>query len=247
MPERLHPVRLLVLLLLLAGPLPVRAEQVALVIGIGAYRGLPPLPNARSDAELLAQALRARGFHVLERLDPDRRALIRALAELRIRAAAAELVLIFFAGHGYEDGGGHMLLPADAGASGRDGHAVPLSVLLRAISDRPRQKILLIDACRDLPDFRPGPARRAAHPVAAAGAHIEFSAQHGAPAFDGREGVSPFAQAWSGVLRGPLTGLDDMVRAARLHVIRVTGGVQIPWSRSSLVRPVRLPPPAPSG
>ena len=55
--------------------------RLALVIGNGAYRNAPPLPNPANDAHAVAKTLREIGFHVIEATDLDRTGMERALLD----------------------------------------------------------------------------------------------------------------------------------------------------------------------
>lgn len=230
------------------------AERTAVVFGVGRYDNGPPLANAEADARAIAAALAARGFETELFMNPTRAEILRALAVLRLRSESAELAVIWFSGHGVWAGGGQLLLPSDARfhPEGLARSAVPLEVLVRAIADRPRQKLIFVDACRELPGLDPaaGAGLAWAGPAGAglAGLRIEFASQPGAPAFDGAGQLSPFAAAWVRALAEGPPDLESASRKVRLEVIRATGGVQIPWSRSSLLRPILLLPGAgPSG
>src|SRR4051794_38730824 len=89
-------------------------KRIALVIGIGAYQSAPELPNPPRDARAVAQALRGAGFQVEEVIDPGNRSFATALRGFGIRAAQADVAVIFYAGHGMQVGGQNYLIPADA-------------------------------------------------------------------------------------------------------------------------------------
>ena len=89
----------------------------ALVIGIDNYtNGWPRLTNAVKDARLVAKALREKGFEVTLRTNLKAAEMERAFKEFYIikgEKADARLFL-WFAGHGYTEGGEGYLVPADA-------------------------------------------------------------------------------------------------------------------------------------
>lgn len=227
------------------------AERVALVLGIGSYGQGYDLPNAVTDARGVAAAFQARGYKVYLYEDLDRRGILMALARLRLDAGDADTVAVYVASHGMSLGGDHVILPAGTPATveGIASNGVPLRVVARALADRPRQKLILVDACRTLPgvaaaDITVPDTRLAGQ----AGLHVEFAAQPGGIAYGGSAGSSPFALAWIDVLRHGPVDLDDAARAVRFAVVRATGGRQVPWSRSSLMRPFYLYGPSdPSG
>lgn len=103
----------------------------ALVIGAIAYPGAE-LDNAVGDAGRMADALRARCFSVSIVLDPDPAAIDIALAAFRPTVQAAELALIYLAGHDVERHGRGYFLPIDFGFS-------PTAASLRySAASRPR-------------------------------------------------------------------------------------------------------------
>jgi hypothetical protein len=76
----------------------------ALVIGINAYKNLPKLEMAVSDASAVADLLRQKyGFEVTLLLNPGRTEVIRALDMLRGELTDADNLLFYYAGHGVLD------------------------------------------------------------------------------------------------------------------------------------------------
>ena len=224
-----------------ATPRPGRARRVCLSVGISHYRAGPALPSALPDARLIARGLSAAGFAAYLLEDPTQEELLLALAALRLQAARAELAVIYVAGHGFMCGGQGHVLPADAPFDGTG--ALPESLLLQAISDQPRQRVLFLDTCRETAPVRPAdPACPVAAPHSLGGVHVGYATQPGAPALDGADGHSPFARALYRLLQRPGLDLGELSRQLRLDVLRETQGRQIPWERSSLLAPVTLNP-----
>lgn len=223
---------------LLAGP-----RQLAVVISAAHYAHLPDLPNAGADAAGVAASLRRAGYRTVVLQPQTRSGLLRQLARLRLAAADAQQVVVYYAGHGLQSGGrAYMLLPGFApGEDGRQQEMVPVSALLKAFSDRPRQKIILFDACRSPPALAGlKPFADAAAPLPA-GALLAFASQPGAPAWDGAAGNGPFAAALMAELgRGPQS-FETLLRRVRIRVVAATGGLQVPWQRSALLREALLP------
>ena len=91
--------RLLILLVLavvpmmqaFAQPSAVPERRVAFVIGIGAYKNAPKLPNPVSDARAIGDSLRRLNFDVEEVYDPDFRELTRSLRAFGIKAQQADV------------------------------------------------------------------------------------------------------------------------------------------------------------
>jgi uncharacterized caspase-like protein len=99
--------------------------RAALVFGADRYETIRPLGNAGADARAVGEALAALGFAVTFEQDRDLRRMRRALEDFATDAAGAEVVVIFYAGHGIEIAGENRLLPVDADASSLQSRAIP--------------------------------------------------------------------------------------------------------------------------
>ena len=85
-------------------------------MAVDAYKNVRPLGNAVNDAQTIKKSLEAIGFEVTLETDRDLRRMRRALEDFREDAAGADVVLVYFAGHGVEIAGENLLLPTDADA-----------------------------------------------------------------------------------------------------------------------------------
>ena len=195
------------------------ARRVALVIGQNAYPGgasvtigLPKLYNSVLDARSMAALLATHGFDIISCddhdagcLDLNREALSAALTRLHDQARGADLALVYFAGHGVSTPQGNILAPLDARVDCETGavtYGVPMEQILEAT--RPaRDKLVLLDACRDnplgavCPNLR-GKALSFTRIEAGAmrGLLLVTSTQFGQQALDGpMDSHSPFATA----------------------------------------------------
>ncbi len=216
-------------------------SHLAIMIGNDRYAHLPDLPNVTRDLPALSKSLRARGYRTVELRNLDRRNLLTALARLRLVAQDASQVIVYFGGHGAEVAGNMHLFTPEARPEAEVWRAgtIPLELILRAFSDQPRQKLVLIDACRDNPLYDLDlPTTRPA--ILPGGTLLAYAAQPGSAAYDGVGGHSPFAAALISSLLGSETDLYDILRHVRLTVVTETGGQQIPWTRSSLFRRAEL-------
>lgn len=147
-----------------------RAGTAALVIGIDAYRSLPPLQGAVNDARDIAGALTAAGAGPVRLLldgDATRQSILTAWEALIAGTSADATLVLSYAGHGgqeperapgSEDGGMDEVLllagfaPAGAGTAERitDGE---LALMLKAAA--PRRVIVVADACHSGTMTRP--------------------------------------------------------------------------------------------
>lgn len=83
-----------------------RAEKrVALVIGNGAYKNAPTLPNPPNDAKDVADTLKRIGFETITAIDVDKRGM--EDAEIRFTRAArdADVAMFYYSGHALQYNG----------------------------------------------------------------------------------------------------------------------------------------------
>jgi len=166
-------------------------------VGISQYEFGPNLPNSTADAVAIERTFRKLGYQTVLALDVNRRDMLLHLARLRLQARDAFQVVIYFSGHAVLGDSESLLLLADTAmdATNVRHDAIPLRVLTRALSDRPRQKILLLDSCRDNPVYHQKPLAPPSRWHAPAGLYLGYASQPGRAAFDGSTGHSPFATA----------------------------------------------------
>lgn len=241
-------------------------KRVALVIGQGDYRRLASLPNPRRDAAVMANALADMGFdevEIAENLDTaDLRGVPAIVAE---KAAQADVVLVFYAGHGVEAAGVNYLIPVDAAPeSDRDlqAGALTLADIAAAAAKAKRGALLIVDACRDDPfaEARAVAASRAggsqqtgAAPLrlhsglatmaaVAPNSVVLYSTAPGEVALDGEGLDSPFVRALLETLTTPNQPIETVVRDTTAGVIEKTKGQQKPAAYGVAPTVALLPP-----
>ncbi|MCX7888800.1 MAG: caspase family protein [Rhodobacteraceae bacterium] len=247
-------VRLLIILLVAAIGWPAAAaDRIALVIGMSAYENVPKLRNTVSDARLVAGTLEGIGFDVTTIIDRGRDEVIAALGDFAFRAEAADLALIYFAGHGVEVQGENFLLPVDVNVrSNRDVQAQSISLkdFLAAVDHARKMRIVILDSCRDnpFPDFIDLSDPEAAGGTAVIGRGmgglaapspdrgtlVAFAARAGQVALDGKGENSPFARALHDKLAQPGVEIGIMFRQVRDAVLAETGNLQEPNTYGAL-------------
>jgi|GEM_PF-2247519 len=255
--------------------------KLALVIGVGDYLGdggaisrapsgsgfLSDLKNPPNDADAISRTLRSVGFKVTTVLDPDRSALIAALAAFEATAASAgenPFVLIYYSGHGLQIDGANYLVPARAklpqadlsrlpAADVRDmlgGDLVPMSSVLRRFPEGSGgANVLILDACRNNPwDTAIRPATRASESLfglapinAPTDTLIIYSASPGKVASDGLGDTSPFTTAFIGLAMRRDLSVTDLLGEVRAKVRDETQGTQDPWMEGTPPRRLCLP------
>src|ERR1700761_291318 len=73
--------------------------RVALVIGNGAYKNAPALPNPSNDAREVAASLKRTGFDTIVAVDLDRSAMEDAVSRFAKAAREADVALFYYSGH----------------------------------------------------------------------------------------------------------------------------------------------------
>ena len=235
-----------ILLAMLAGPA-LAASRVALVIGNSAYAHAPALANPLNDAADVGAALGRLGFTVTRLGNTDQAALLRGLRAFRRKASAAEIAVVFYAGHGIEVNKQNFLVPVDARLQ-TDGdveyETVPLDLVMGAVEGASEFRLVVLDACRENPFLRSmkreeGSTRSIGRGLARAeptggGTLLAYSAKEGTVALDGRGRHSPYTKALLRYLEEPGLEVGLMFRKVRDAVLESTGGDQEPFSYGSL-------------
>jgi tetratricopeptide (TPR) repeat protein len=245
---------------LFLGAASAEAGRVALVIGQNAYPGHPgdnpetvglphldnPVPDAKSVVELFAGA----GFEVLSCdgkqpgcFDLNREGILKALAQLKERAASADLALVYFAGHGAATDEGNIVTPIDAKVdceTGAIAQGVLVEHLLQAVEPA-KHKFLILDACRDNPIGAVCPGLQGKklsftriEAGALQGLLLVTSTQFGQQAKDGPPGThSPFAKALLASLKASPNVyfeqvMNEVASATNKDALEHYGFLQIP-------------------
>ena len=132
-------------------------RRVALVIGNSDYKHVSELPNPVNDAADIGLALERLGFEVTVEGDLDYTAMRLSLRDFGEKAAAADIALIYFAGHGATekdvlspDGDGleKYLLPFDADPKDLYASALPMREIFHIFYRIQSERLIFIaDSC----------------------------------------------------------------------------------------------------
>jgi uncharacterized caspase-like protein len=228
---------------------PVAAQgesRIALVIGNAAYAAPEALlKNAASDARIVADALRELGFrvHLLENADHSamRRSIREVEDELRREKGIA---FFYFAGHGVQVAGRNYLMPVGAGVV-RENDVVERTIDANELVERLREtgsrlNIVVLDACRDNPLYKPAFAMRGAGSAGlarippASGTLVAFATEPGHVASDGAGGRGVYAKHLVQYMRIPGLPLEQVFKRVRESVREETNGAQVPVEFSML-------------
>jgi formylglycine-generating enzyme required for sulfatase activity len=216
-----------------------REARVALVIGNGAYSE-SPLNNPANDARAMAQALRAHGFDVVERVNADLVGMRRAAAEFGERLREGGVAVFYYSGHGIQANGRNYLVPVGAQITsetyvGAETLEVD-SVLGQMDAARSRVNVVILDACRNNPFVRRfrSAQRGLAFMQAPLGTFIAYATSPGDVADDGpRGGYGIFTDELLKAIREPLK-VEDVFKRVALAVQQRTQRRQTPWTASNL-------------
>ncbi|WP_018262558.1 caspase family protein [Methylobacterium sp. WSM2598] len=209
-------------------------KRVALVIGNAAYDSFGKLANPGNDAEDLAALLRKSGFDVIDGRDLSRRDMDRKLAQFSRLATDADTALVYYAGHGLQYQSQNYLVPVDAQL--RDGFDVPFETIsvefvISALDNAKGARILILDACRDLPLKDVG-NNAASHGLARAvgrkGLILAYATQADSVAFDGTGRNSFFAGALLKAMQEPGLEIGQVFQQVASTVSGLTNGRQLP-------------------
>ena len=217
---------------------------MALVIGNDSYKSLPNLNNARTDARGMAAKLKELGWSVILKQNASRRDISRSLAEFEGRLQAAEVGLVFYAGHGIQSNGANYLVPSNAEIEVEEDlrlEGVEADQFLEAMERAGAPlNIVILDACRDNP--LPKRSRSGSRglniqavPKGIKGTAIVYSAAPGQVAQDGpKGGHGVFTGELLKVLDRPGLKLEEVFKETATKVAAATNGNQDPWINSSL-------------
>jgi hypothetical protein len=220
-----------------------RAEsRVALVIGNGAYKTVPALPNPPNDAKDVSQALTSLGFQVTLLVDASRAEFQKQVDEFGRKAKAADVSMFYYGGHGLQVASRNYLLPVDADlkkVEDIETQSIHLDSVLDAQTGGVGIHLVFLDACRNDPTRNSRTPLRStglARTGNAPGFLIAYATQPDNVALDGAGRNSPFASALLNHLATPGLDISSMMIEVRKDVIAETGSAQVPWDNSSLTR-----------
>jgi hypothetical protein len=240
------------------------AEQrrLALVMGNDAYEEIPVLEKAVNDAKAVSKRLSEIGFEVTTATDIGRRAMSRAVVEFEKQVKPGDLVLFYYAGHGFAVSGQNFLLPVDipAAGPGEESMVRDEAFLADELSERFQRAgastiVLVLDACRNNPFEQPGKRSLGgqaglARMAPSEGVFVLFSAGIGQAALDGlgdndANPNSVFTRQFLGQLANPNASIVDMAKATQVAVRDLAaqvGHVQTPAYYDQIIGTVTLYP-----
>jgi len=246
-----------VVALLASGNAALADKRVAFVVGNGAYKNVPQLPNPVVDAKSMSKVLRSVGFDVVEGVNLTRDKMTEKLLDFGKKAEGADVAVFFYAGHGIAVNGTNYLLPVDADLRSemdvKLGAAINVDVTLEQTMADAKVKLVFLDACRDNPfaaKIRSAKATRSvsvqsglAEMKSGEGTLIAFATGPGQTALDGENGTnSPFTRALVANITQPGVEIQQAMTKVRAQVNEETNKNQLPWGHTNLIGSVYLNP-----
>jgi uncharacterized caspase-like protein len=243
--------------LLFSGDAAFADKRVAFVVGNGAYKNVPQLPNPPTDARTMASTLRNVGFEVVEGYNLTRDKMTEKLLEFGHKAEGADIAVFYYAGHGIAMGGANYLLPVDADlkseADVKLGATINVDVTLDQTMQDAKVKLVFLDACRDNPFAAKMQTAKLSRGLTVnsglaamntgQGTLIAFATSPGQTALDGDKGTnSPFTRALVANITQPGVEIQQAMTKVRAQVNDETNKNQMPWGHTDLTGSVYLNP-----
>ena len=226
------------------------AGKYALVVGNSDYQRAGKLPNASSDAELIAAKLASVGFEVDKLIDAGEDALGEALDKMARKVDGADAVALYFAGHGLQKDGVNYLVPVDAKLETEtaiERETISLQSFLD-VMERAPIGLVFLDACRNNPfaeallqttnsSGRSANVGRGLAVVRPRGdLLVTFATLPNTVASDGALGNSPFARALAKHMTVPDVEISVLMKRVTKDVMDETKGTQRPQQLSQMQR-----------
>jgi uncharacterized caspase-like protein len=232
-------------------------RRVAFVVGNGAYKNAPRLPNAPLSAKAMAGMLRNLGFEVVDGFDLTRDKMTERLFEFGKKAEGADLALFYYSGQGIAVGGSEYLVPIDADVKSeldvKIGNTINFDLTIDQTMSDAKVRLVFLDASRNNPF--PASAKTVgrvsvksglAEMKSPDGTLIGYATGPGEVAPDGKEGsIRPFTHALIAHIATPGVEIEQAMTQVRAEVSEDTNKKQIAWGHTTgLPGPVYLVPPS---
>lgn len=247
-------IMILSMVAVLATANPAKADhRVALVIGDGAYKNMPRLPNAPMSAKALAAFLQSVGFDVVEGIDLTRDRMTEKLLDFGKKAKGADVALFFYCGHAIAINGANYLLPVDADIRSeidlKLGAAIDLERTLDQTMSDAKVKLAFLDSSRDNPFAASAHSNGVSMPSGVArmvygpGTLTAFATGLGQTAPDGPAGsIRPFTRALIANIAAAGVDIQGAMTRVRAQVSEETNKKQLPTAFTNLATEVYLNP-----
>ncbi|HUI53669.1 MAG TPA: caspase family protein [Bryobacteraceae bacterium] len=216
-------------------------KRLALVIGNDAYSSRP-LKNAVNDARIMDTALQAAGFRTIVRENAKKADMEEAMIQFVEQLGPDDTALFFYAGHGVQIENENFLVPVDFVAGSTVTRAKMASFSMAQVIEylkraRPKQTILILDACRSNPvaESQSLQAGLAIPLNAGSETFIAFSTSPNKVAMDNPNGRNSwYSEALADMIAEEGLTIDEVFTRVAKRVQEATGDKQTPWKQSSM-------------
>ncbi len=216
-------------------------KRLALVIGNSAYT-MSPLKNPVNDAKLMAKQLNELGFEVMSYTDLSQNEMKMRIREFGNKLSKQKGVgLFYYAGHGMQLNGENYLVPVTAVINKEQDVELEAVNLKRVLGEMDYAQndlnIVILDACRNNPfarSFRSGGSNGLATTTAPKGTFIAYATAPGSVASDGSGENGLYTQELVKALQQPGYKIEDVFKAVRNNVYKLSNEMQVPWENSSI-------------
>lgn len=223
--------------------LPETPKRIALIIGNDDY-GTQRLDNPVKDAMALNAVLQLLGFETNAYMNLDKEETERLVAEFTEKASNYDMALFYYAGHAIQSKGVNYLVPARPepvlNAADIKRKYVDLPFIVNSMIDaEAKRNIIILDACRDTPDFigvkTRGEKNGLAYITEPERFLVAYSTQAGMTAADGK-GMehSPYMTVLLEQLKVPGLNVDQLFVRVRDNVQELTHNEQRPFFKNNL-------------
>jgi hypothetical protein len=226
------------------------APRVALIVGNAAYTSAPGIATAAADATIVAETMRTAGYDVTELHDlvaANFGQTIRAFLDKVYAAGPEAVAFVYFGGYGAQFDGENYLVPVDARIARYaevPAQAFRLNDLVRELAELPAAaRVIVLDASRDHGfgrDTKEAVPPGLAMMDAPAGMMIAFAAAPGAVSGEIEGPYSLYTGTLVTLMRQPDLEIEQIFKAARVQVNKVSAGAQTPWTASALAVGLKL-------
>jgi hypothetical protein len=219
----------------------IEPSRIALIVGNNDYKYAPKLSSAVNDARLMSSTLKQLNFDVELLENSTKEKLKIAITEFSKKLSKSNSVGIFFyAGHGIQYKSHNFIISIDSKLNNLESisdESYDIQTLLDQFKEANNgMNFLILDACRDNPFSQEKDAQTGLAAVdGPPGTLVAFATAPGKVATESKEnGV--FTKNILANIRTPGLPIEEIFKRVRLGVINETGGTQIPWENTSLIR-----------
>lgn len=223
--------------------LPSTPKRIALIIGNDDY-GSQRLENPVNDARALNDVLKILGFETSVHINLNKDEMEDIIAQFAKNANNYDMALFFYAGHAIQSDDINYLIPACPervlNKADVKRKYVDLPFIINSMMyENAKRNIIILDACRDTPDFiginTRGGKRGLANIAEPKGFLIAYSTQAGKTAADGTDMKhSPYTTVLLEQLKEPGLNVDQLFVRVRDYVQELTHDEQCPFYKNNL-------------